>query len=70
MLGGGNLICSEFWSPIVEKVSKKLVKWKKFQLSCGGGLALCNSVPSNIPICDLKFFQFPSNVCSQLEKAE
>lgn len=46
---GGNLLCSDFWEPVIAKVSKRLDGKKRAFLSKEGHLTLVQSVLSFFP---------------------
>lgn len=45
-----------FWQPMIDKVHKKLDKWRHFNLSRGGRATLCKSVLSNLPTYYMSLF--------------
>ena len=47
------------WIPIIEKVEKRLVGWKRLYLSKGGRLILIKSTLSNLPTYLLSLFPIP-----------
>ena len=47
---GGCLKEVEFWQPVIDKLQRKLDKWRRYNLSRGGRATLCKSVLSNLPI--------------------
>lgn len=65
---GGNPRALSIWNPVVEKVEKRLQKWKKACLSKGGQLTLSQAVLSSIPIYYLSLFKMPTRVVQTVEK--
>ena len=57
-----------FWQPGLDRVYKKLNKWKRFNLSRGGRQNLCNSVLASLPTYYLSIFAIPEKVVSDFEK--
>lgn len=55
-----------FWQPMIDKVRKKLDKWRCFNLSRGGGATLCKSVLSNLPTYYMSLYLMPEKVTSIL----
>lgn len=39
-----------FWQPIIDKIQKKLDRWKQFNIYCRGRLTFCKAVLENLPI--------------------
>jgi hypothetical protein len=64
---GGNPRRLEFWSPLIDRIRKKLSSWKSRHLSMGGRLVLLRSVLSSIPVYFLSFFKAPIGTISSLE---
>lgn len=56
---GGNPYAESFWSPVVERVRKRLDGWKRALISKGGRLVLVQSVLSSIPTYYLSLFRVP-----------
>lgn len=61
---GGNPRTHCLWDLVVEKVEKRLQKWKKTCLSKGGRLTLIQAVLKSIPIYYTSLFKMPSLVVS------
>lgn len=59
---GGNPRAVSFWDSVVEKVSKKLVCWKKSYISLGGKITLIKASLSNIPVYYISLFKMPFKV--------
>ena len=59
---GANPKRKSTWSPIVDKVRKKLSSWKRKLLSFAGRLTLIKSVLSNLPIYFLSIFKMPKGI--------
>jgi hypothetical protein len=55
------------WEPVIDKVKKRLSRWRSKNLSMGGRLVLLRSVLSAIPVSYLSFFKAPSGIVSKLE---
>ncbi|PON50055.1 hypothetical protein TorRG33x02_315750 [Trema orientale] len=64
---GGNPRYASFWEPVVDKVAKRLDKWKKAFLSKGDRLTLIESILSSIPTYYLSLFTIPIAVAMGLE---
>lgn len=66
---GGYPKSSSFWQAVIDKIQKKLDRWKRFNLSRGGGrLTLCNSVLSSILFITRKFSQCLSKLLWKWEE--
>lgn len=65
---GENLLSLEFWSPVIEKVGKRVDGWKKAFLSRGGRLTLIQSVLASIPIYFMSLFKMLGVVVDVLER--
>lgn len=65
---GGHPNSLFFWQPLLDKISKKLDRWKRFNISRGGRLTLCSSVLSSIPLYYFSMFVMPSQVSIELER--
>ena len=57
-----------FWSPVVEKMTKRLEGWLKGRLSRGGRLTLIQSVLKSIPTYYLSLFKILVAVANEIEK--
>nr|GEY11112.1 RNA-directed DNA polymerase, eukaryota, reverse transcriptase zinc-binding domain protein [Tanacetum cinerariifolium] len=55
------------WGGIVDRVKKKLSKWKMKMLSIGGRLTLVKSVLGSLPIYNFSIFKVPKCVLNELE---
>ena len=64
---GGYLRQATFWQPIVDKVQRKLDKWRRLNLLRGGRATLCQSILANLPTLCMSLFAIPDNVASSLE---
>lgn len=67
-LVGGNPRSKSFWSPVVERVEKRLERWSGKYLSLGGGLTLIRSVLMNQPTYYMSLFQIPKGISVKLEQ--
>ena len=59
---------SLIWSPIIERMEKKLSGWKRLYLSKGGMLTLLKSILSSFPTYYLSLFTIPQHVVDRLER--
>ena len=64
---GGSMARQQAWSDIVDRVKKRLSKWKMNMLSIGGRLTLVKSVLGSLPIYNFSIFKVPKCVLSELE---
>ncbi|GJR73959.1 RNA-directed DNA polymerase, eukaryota, reverse transcriptase zinc-binding domain protein [Tanacetum coccineum] len=64
---GGRMSRKQSWSDIVERVKKRLSKWKMQTLSIGGRLTLVKSVLGSMPIFNFSIFKVPRCVLRELE---
>ena len=55
------------WTPIVEKIERRLVGWQKIYLSRGGRLTLLKSTLSSLSTYYLSLFSIPVNVARRIE---
>uniref|UniRef100_A0A7N2LV02 Uncharacterized protein n=1 Tax=Quercus lobata TaxID=97700 RepID=A0A7N2LV02_QUELO len=58
---------TSIWNPILEKMKKKLLGWKRLYLSKGGRLTLLNSTLSSLPTYYLSLFTIPIAMTDKLE---
>ncbi|CAN1744322.1 Putative ribonuclease H protein At1g65750 [Linum perenne] len=58
------------WSPVIERVERRLGTWKARMLSTGARLVLIKSVLASLPTYHLSLFKAPSRVVSYLEKIQ
>ena len=52
------------WNPILEKMERRLVGWKRLYLFKGGRVTLIKSTLSNLPTYFLSLFPIPAAVAS------
>nr|GEX96639.1 RNA-directed DNA polymerase, eukaryota, reverse transcriptase zinc-binding domain protein [Tanacetum cinerariifolium] len=64
---GGNMSRMHLWNETVDKVKKRLSKWKMNTLSIGGRLTLIKSVLSSTPLYHLSLFKAPMGVLNYIE---
>ncbi|GJY92876.1 RNA-directed DNA polymerase, eukaryota [Tanacetum coccineum] len=64
---GGNMSMVNSWGDTVDKLKKRLSKWKLKSLSIGGRLTLLKSVLGSTPIYYMSLFKVPKAVLNQLE---
>jgi hypothetical protein len=55
------------WTPIIEKIERRLVGWQKMYLSKGGRLTLLKSTLSSLPTYYLSLFPIPVSVAKRIE---
>jgi hypothetical protein len=67
---GARYKSKEIWNPILEKMGKKLVSWKRSYLSKGGRLTLIKSTLSSLPTYFLSLFTIPTSVAHHIEKLQ
>jgi hypothetical protein len=58
------------WNPILEKVERRLARWKCLYLSKGGQVNLIKSTLSNLPTYFLSLFPIPTSVAASIEKLQ
>ena len=58
------------WDPVLEKMGRKLVGWKKLYLSKGARLTLIKSTISSLPVYFLSLFPLPASVNRRMEKLQ
>ncbi|GJV52623.1 RNA-directed DNA polymerase, eukaryota [Tanacetum coccineum] len=64
---GGNMSLVKSWGDMVDKLKKRLSKWKLKSLSIGGRLTLLKSVLGSTPIYYMSLFKVPKVVLNYLE---
>ncbi|GJZ50146.1 RNA-directed DNA polymerase, eukaryota, reverse transcriptase zinc-binding domain protein, partial [Tanacetum coccineum] len=64
---GGCMTRQQAWSDIVDRVKKRLSKWKMQMLSIGGRLTLAKSVLGSLPLFNFSIFKVPMCVLRDLE---
>ena len=57
------------WNPILEKMERGLVGWKRMYLSKGGKVTLISTI-SNLPTYFLSLFPVPVKVANRMEKLQ
>ena len=65
---GAHFKVQSIWDPIVEKLDRRLVGWKRMYLSKGGRLILIKSTLSNLPTYYLSLFPIPASVAQRIKK--
>ena len=58
------------WNPILEKMKRRLVVWKRLNLSKGGKVTLIKSSLSSLPTYFLSLLRIPGNVANRMEKLQ
>ena len=58
------------WNPILEKIERKLVGWKKMYLLKGGRLTLLKSTLSSLLTYFLSLFTIPTHVANKIERLQ
>ena len=58
------------WNPILEKIERRLVGWKRLYLFKGGKVTLIKSTLSNLPTYFLSLFPIPASVANRIEKLQ
>lgn len=61
---------NSIWNPILEKMEKKLSRWKCLYLSKGGRLILLKSTLSSLQMQFLSLFTIPKSVAARLESIQ
>ena len=56
------------WNPILEKMERRLVGWKRLLLSKGGKVTLIKSTLSSLPTYFLSLLPIPIKVANRMEK--
>jgi hypothetical protein len=67
---GAHFKSKGIWDPIIEKMERRLVGWKRMYLSKDGRLTLIKSTLSNFPIYFLSLFPIPVSVAKCIEKIQ
>ena len=67
---GTSFKTASIWNPILEKMEKKLSRWKRLYLSKGGRLMLLKSTLSSLPTYFLSLFTSPKPVATRLESIQ
>ena len=67
---GAKFKSKAIWNPIVEKIERRLVGWKRIYLSKGGRLTLIKSTLSNLPTYFQSLFLIPADVANRIEKIQ
>ncbi|GJS11041.1 RNA-directed DNA polymerase, eukaryota, reverse transcriptase zinc-binding domain protein [Tanacetum coccineum] len=63
----GDMHIIQSWEDIVDRVRRRLSKWKIKMLSIGGRLTLIKSVLGSMPIFHMSMFKFPTGILRILE---
>ena len=58
------------WNPILERMKRRLVVWKRLNLSKGGKVTLIKSSLSSLPTYFLSLLRIPRNVANRMEKLQ
>ena len=58
------------WNPILEKMERRLVGWKRLYLSKGGKVTLTKSTLSSLPTYFLSLLPLPGKVANRMEKLQ
>ena len=58
------------WNPILEKIKRKLARWKKMYLSKGGRLILLKITLSSLPTYFLSLFTISTHVANKIERLQ
>ena len=64
LLLGAKFKDKTIWNPILEKIERRLVGWKRLYLSKGGRVTLIKSTLSNLPTYFLSLFPIPAAVAN------
>ena len=67
---GTSFKTASIWNPILEKMEKKLSRWKRLYLSKGGRLTLLKSTLSSLPTYFLSLFTIPKVVVARMESIQ
>ena len=66
----GNFEDKTIWNPILEKMERRLVGWKRLYLFKGGRVTLIKSTLSNLPTYFLSLFPIPAAVANRIAKIQ
>ena len=58
------------WNPILEKMERRLMGWKRLYLSKGGRVTLIKSTLSKLPTYFLSLFPIPASVANRIKKLQ
>ena len=58
------------WNPILEKIERRLARWKRVYLSKGGRVTLIKSILSNLLTYFLSLFPIPVAMANRIEKLQ
>lgn len=67
-LHGGKPSSASFWSPVIEKIHRRLENWRYSYISKGGRLTLIQAILNSIPNYMLSVFRAPQSVCLKIDK--
>ena len=67
---GTSFKAASIWNPILEKMEKKLLGWKRLYLSTGGRLTLLRSTLTSLPTYSLSLFTIHKTVAARMESIQ
>jgi hypothetical protein len=67
---GASFKSISIWNGVIEKVERRLARWKKLYLSKGGRVTLIHSILYSIPTYYLSLFPIPVSVAKKLERLQ
>ena len=67
---GAPFKAKSIWNPIIKRMEKHLVGWKRLYLSKGGKVTIIKSTLSSLPTYFLSLFPIPAGVAHRLEKIQ
>lgn len=67
---GASFKSKEAWSPVVDRVRRKLAGWKTSYLLKGGRVTLFKAVVASIPVYFMSLFVIPAMVANQIEELQ
>jgi hypothetical protein len=67
---GAHFKVQSICDPVVEKLERRLARWKRLYLSKGGRFTLIKSTLSNLPTYYLSLFPIPASVAKRIEKIQ